>query len=107
MSARASDVSSAVATVSASARKKVPVTPVIEINGRNTTIGVMVEPTSVALESPAVWLLNGLAAALARIAVQHDVFHHHDRVVDHQPHSRGQAAQRHQIEAFSQRFEGD
>ena len=30
----------------ASARKNVPVTPVIEINGRNTTIGVMVDPTS-------------------------------------------------------------
>ena len=33
-------------TVIASARKKTPVTPVIEISGRNTTIGVMVEPIS-------------------------------------------------------------
>src|SRR5438105_1598687 len=33
-------------TVTASARKKVPVTPVIEMSGRNTTIGVMVDPMS-------------------------------------------------------------
>ena len=33
-------------TVSASALKNVPVTPVIEISGRNTTIGVIVDPTS-------------------------------------------------------------
>ncbi len=46
MSASASEVSSAVATVTASARKNVPVTPVIAISGRNTTIGVTVEPTS-------------------------------------------------------------
>ena len=32
--------------VMASARKNVPVTPVIEISGRNTTIGVSVEPIS-------------------------------------------------------------
>ena len=30
--------------VTASARKKLPVTPVIEISGRKTTIGVIVEP---------------------------------------------------------------
>ncbi len=34
------------ATVRARARKNTPVTPVIEISGRKTTIGVMVEPTS-------------------------------------------------------------
>ena len=33
-------------TVTASARKNMPVTPVIEISGRKTTIGVMVDPTS-------------------------------------------------------------
>ncbi len=44
--ARAKDVSRATPTVMASARKKLPVTPVIEISGRKTTIGVMVEPTS-------------------------------------------------------------
>ena len=38
------DVSSDAATVMASARKNTPVTPLIAINGRNTTIGVMVEP---------------------------------------------------------------
>jgi len=30
----------------AKARKKVPVTPVIEIRGKNTTIGVSVDPMS-------------------------------------------------------------
>ena len=30
--------------VTASARKKLPVTPVMEIKGRKTTIGVIVEP---------------------------------------------------------------
>jgi len=30
--------------VMASARKKLPVTPVMDTKGRNTTIGVMVEP---------------------------------------------------------------
>jgi len=33
-------------TVMASDRKKTPVTPVIEISGRKTTIGVKVEPSS-------------------------------------------------------------
>ena len=46
MRARASEVSSATPTVTARARKKTPVTPVMEISGRNTTMGVMVEPTS-------------------------------------------------------------
>ena len=44
MSARASEVSSAAAMVMASARKKMPVTPVTETSGRNTTTGVMVDP---------------------------------------------------------------
>ena len=33
-------------TVTASARKNVPVTPVMDTSGKNTTIGVIVEPTS-------------------------------------------------------------
>ena len=32
--------------VTAKARKKVPVTPVVEIRGRKTTMGVIVEPIS-------------------------------------------------------------
>jgi len=44
--ARNSEVSSAMATVRARARKKTPVTPVMEMSGRKTTMGVMVEPTS-------------------------------------------------------------
>ena len=45
MSAKAREVSSATPTVMARARKKTPVTPVIEMSGKNTTIGVTVEPT--------------------------------------------------------------
>ncbi len=39
--------------------------------------------------------------------MQHDVFHHHDRVVDHQTDRRRKTAQRHQIETFSQKLEHD
>ena len=39
-----SDVKSETVMVTASARKKLPVTPVMEIKGRKTTIGVIVEP---------------------------------------------------------------
>src|SRR6266404_6037442 len=44
VSASNNDVNKDTVMVTASARKKLPVTPVIEINGRNTTIGVIVEP---------------------------------------------------------------
>src|SRR5256885_11861718 len=43
--ARTSDVRRATAIVSASERKKTPVTPVRSDSGRNTTTGVIVEPT--------------------------------------------------------------
>ena len=88
-------------TVTASARKNVPVTPVIEISGRNTTIGVMVEPTS-GTRISRIALRIASAAALPGVAVQHDVFDHHDRVVDHQADRGGQAAERHQVEALAQ-----
>ena len=39
-------VNSETAMVTASARKKVPVTPTIATNGKNTTTGVTVEPIS-------------------------------------------------------------
>ena len=45
-SASTSDVSSATLIAIASALKNVPVTPVIVMSGRNTTIGVSVEPIS-------------------------------------------------------------
>jgi hypothetical protein len=67
---------------------------------RKTTTGVMVEPISgvvISLQR----LAHGIAAALAAIAVQHDVLHHHDGVVDHQADGGGQAAQRHQVEALA------
>ena len=46
VSAKTREVGRAAAIVTASARKKVPVTPVIEIRGKNTTMGVKVEPSS-------------------------------------------------------------
>ena len=46
VSASTSDVISEAAMVMASARKKLPVTPVTATSGRNTTTGVMVDPTS-------------------------------------------------------------
>ena len=87
-------------TVTASARKKAPVTPVIEISGRKTTIGVMVEPTS-GTRISRIALRIASARDLAGVAVHHDVLHHHDGVVDHQADGRGQAAQRHQVEALA------
>jgi hypothetical protein len=49
--------------VIASARKKLPVTPVVEMSGKNTTIGVIVEPTSGTVIS-----LNALRMACARLS---------------------------------------
>jgi hypothetical protein len=46
VNAKARDVSRETAMVTARARKNVPVTPVIEIKGRKTTIGVIVDPIS-------------------------------------------------------------
>src|SRR3954462_5332994 len=43
-SARRSEVKRDTVMVTARARKKAPVTPVMEIKGRNTTIGVIVDP---------------------------------------------------------------
>src|SRR5229473_5600327 len=42
--ARRSEAKRETVMVTASARKKLPVTPVMEIRGRKTTIGVMVDP---------------------------------------------------------------
>ncbi len=50
---------------------------------------------------------NGLRARLARIAMHHDVLHHHDGVVDHQPDGGGETAQRHQVEALAQQAQRD
>ena len=85
--------------VTASARKKLPVTPVAAIRGRKTTTGVIVEKTS-GVASSCSALTDGFDARLARVAMHDDVLHHHDGVVDHQPNRRGQAAQGHQVEGL-------
>src|SRR6266403_652191 len=46
VNARRSEVPRATVIVIARARKKVPVTPVMEMRGRKTTMGVIVEPGS-------------------------------------------------------------
>ncbi len=57
VSASASEASSETDMVTARARKNVPVTPVMEISGRKTTIGVMVEPIRGMVISPrALWI---------------------------------------------------
>ena len=93
-------MSRAIPTVIASARKKTPVTPVINISGRKTTIGVIVEPTSGLLISEMALRIAG--PALARIPVHDDVFYHHDGIVDHEPDRRRESAERHQIEALAE-----
>ena len=86
--------------VMASARKKLPVTPVTAISGRKTTTGVIVEPTRGRVIS-AERLAYRLHACLAGVAMQHDVFDHHDGVVDHQADGGRQSAERHQVEALA------
>ena len=96
-------------TVMASARKNVPVTPVIEISGRKTTIGVIVEPIS-GTRISAIALRIASRAILAGVAVHHDVLDDDDRVVDDQADRGREAAERHQVEALAeqaQRDEGD
>ena len=90
----------------ASARKNVPVTPVIEINGRNTTIGVSVEPISGTVSSRE-GAVHRFQAAFAAVAVQHDVLNDHDGVVDHQSAGSRKAAERHHVEALAQHLHGD
>ena len=48
-----------------------------------------------------------LQASLPRVAMQDDVFHHDDGVIDHQSHGCGQAAQRHQVEGLPHHLQGD
>ena len=51
VSARSNELNKETVMVMASARKKLPVTPVTETSGKKTTIGVIVEPTSGAVIS--------------------------------------------------------
>ena len=99
VSARASEVSSETVIVTASARKNTPVTPVMAISGMKTTTGVMVEPISgTVISFSALWMAS--SRALARVAMQDDVFDDDDRIVDHQSDGRGETAERHQVEGL-------
>ena len=92
VSASASEVSKDTLMAIARARKNVPVTPVIEISGKNTTMGVNVEPISGTVSSFRA-LLVACKRPLAPIAMQHDVLHDHDGIVNYQATSRGQPSQ--------------
>ena len=81
-SASTSDVSSETLIAIASALKNVPVTPVMVMSGRNTTIGVSVDPISGTVSSFSA-LAVACERALAAVAVQHDVLDDDDLVVDH------------------------
>ena len=100
VTASSREVSSETVMVIASARKKLPVTPVTTTSGRNTTTGVIVEKTS-GREISCKRLAHRFDAAFAGFAVEHDVLHDDDGVVDHEADGRGQSAQRHQVEAFA------
>ncbi len=51
--------------------------------------------------------MNRLQPALSGIAVQGDVFDHHDGIIDDQAHGRRESAERHQVEAFVQQLQSD
>ena len=100
VSASTSEVKSATLTVTASARKKVPVTPVMVTRGRNTTIGVTVEPTRGTRISRRA-LRMASARRLPGFAMQDNVLDDDDGVVNHQTDRSGKTAERHQVEAFA------
>ena len=106
VTASASDVSSETLMVTASARKKTPVTPVITISGMKTTTGVMVEPMQRNRDFFQ-RAADGLQASLPGIAMQDNIFHDHNGIVDDQSHGCGQAAQRHQVESLPHHLERD
>ena len=99
-------MSSAVPTVMASARKNVPVTPVIVISGMKTTIGRngRSDQRNGDLAQRAA---NRFAAALSGIAMQHDILDDHDGVVDDETDGGGETAERHQVEAFAEEAQDD
>ena len=95
--------------VMASARKKLPVTPVMETRGRKTTTGVMVEPMSGSGDFFKRFA-HGFAAMFAVVAMEDDVFDNDNGIVDDQADGRGEAAEGHEVEAFAeqpQRQDGD
>ena len=97
VSAKASEVSSETVMVTASARKKTPV-HAGDRNQRQEHHDRSDGRADQRHGNFAQGAANRLHPALSGIAVQDDVFDHHDGVVDHQAHRRRQAAQRHQVE---------
>ncbi len=90
----------------ASAPKKAPVTPVIVMRGRKTTIGVSVDPMQrdrQLLERAG----RRLQRAFALVAMQHDVLDDDDLVVDDEADRRGESAERHEVEALTEELHRD
>src|SRR5580700_4502164 len=50
---------------------------------------------------------DGLQASLARVAMQHNIFHDHDGIVDDQTDCGRQSAEGHQVEGLSHYLQGD
>ncbi len=50
---------------------------------------------------------DGLDPALSGVAMQGDVLHHHDGIINHQPDRGCQSTQRHQVESLVEHLEGD
>ncbi len=92
-------------TVTASARKKVPVTPLIVTSGRKTTMGVIVDPIRGTRISCSAFRMASPRDFIG-IAVENNVFYHNDRVINHETDCRGQAAQRHQVKNSRPECEG-
>ena len=93
--------------VTASARKKLPVTPVMATRGRKTLTGVNrgVEEWHQQLAQGS---LDGLLLALAKLVpMTHNIFHHNNRVVDDKTHGRSHTAKSHEIKAFAKQVHDD
>ena len=109
MSASASDVSSAVPTVMASAWKNVP-GDAGDRNQRQKHDDRRDRRTDQRHADLGDRAADRVRAALAGVAVHHDVLDDDDRVVDHEADRGREAAERHQVEALAhhaQRDEGD
>src|SRR5207237_1676373 len=50
---------------------------------------------------------DGLQPALARVAMQHDVFHYDDRVINDQSDCCRETSEGHQVETFAQHLQHD
>ena len=86
--------------VRARARKKVPVTPVTEMRGRKTTMGVTVDPMRGRVISARA-LRTASMRFLAGFTVEGDVFDDDDGVIDDEADSGSESAEGHEVKALA------